>query len=176
MVAPMDRTLPALLRLGAERHGGRPLVTVNATTWTVSEACVIAARRGGSLREAGIQRGDRVAALCGNCPELLELVLGCGWIGAVLVPINTAAMGPQIGYYLRDCGARLLVAEHRFLDRLALAGVLPIERIWVVGGGMRAYRLSRFRRWPIRWMRRRCCRVTHSRCCTRRGRRGRRRG
>jgi crotonobetaine/carnitine-CoA ligase len=134
IVAPMDRTLPALLQQVAARHGDRPLVTVNATTWTVSEACVIAARRGGSLRDAGVRRGDRVAALCGNCRELLELVLGCGWIGAVLVPINTAAMGPQIGYYLRNCGARLLVAEHGFLPRLALAGALPVERIWVVGG------------------------------------------
>ncbi|HEY4174033.1 MAG TPA: ATP-dependent acyl-CoA ligase, partial [Rhodopila sp.] len=71
--------------------------------------------------------------------ELLELVLGCGWIGAVLVPINTAAMGPQIGYYLRNCGARLLVTEHRFLDRLELAGTLPVERIWVVGGDDRSH-------------------------------------
>ena len=53
----------------------------------------------------------------------------------MLVPINTAAMGPQIGYYLRDSGARLLVAEQRVLSRLDLAGALPIEQIWVVGEG-----------------------------------------
>jgi carnitine-CoA ligase len=139
MVAAPDRTLPNLLRLGAERYGDRPLVTVSGTTWTFAQACSIAAARGGSLRDAGIRRGDRVAALCGNCSELLELVLGCGWIGAVLVPVNTAAMGPQIGYYFRDCGARLLVAEHGFLPRLALAGVLPVERIWVVGGDAGSY-------------------------------------
>jgi crotonobetaine/carnitine-CoA ligase len=132
MLAPMDRTLPSMLRSQADPD--RALVTVGAITWTVAQACQIAARRGGSLRDARVQRGDRVAALCGNGQELLELVLGCGWIGAVLVPINTAAMGPQIGYYLRNCGARLLVTEHRFLDRLALAGALPVERIWVVGG------------------------------------------
>jgi crotonobetaine/carnitine-CoA ligase len=133
----MGRTLPAMLMARAKDGGERPLVTAGASTWTVAEACDIAARRGGSLRDAGVLRGDRVAALCGNGPELLELVLGCGWIGAVLVPINTAAMGPQIGYYLRDCGARLLVAEERFLDRLTLAGTLPVERIWVVGGDTR---------------------------------------
>ena len=135
MLSPMDRTLPRMLMLQAERHGDRPLVSVGSQCWSVRDACTIAARRGGSLREAGIRQGDRVAALCGNTAELLELVLGCAWIGAVLVPINIAAMGPQIGYYLRDSGARLLVAEHRFLARLDLAGALPIERIWIVGHG-----------------------------------------
>ena len=138
LLAPMERTLPAMLMRQAERHGERPLVTVAATTWTFRDACVIAARRGGSLREAGIGRGDRVAALCGNRRELLELVLGCGWIGAVLVPINTAAMGPQIGYYLRNSGARLLVAEQIFLDRLALAAT-ALPRVWVVGGDGRCF-------------------------------------
>ncbi len=131
--APLDRTLPRMLSLQAERHGDRPLVSVHAQSWTVREACDIAARRGGSLRAAGIQRGDRVAALCGNGPDLLELVVGCAWIGAVLVPINTAAMGPQIGYYLRDSGAKLLVLEERFLSRLELAGDRPATRIWTLG-------------------------------------------
>jgi crotonobetaine/carnitine-CoA ligase len=134
---PMDRTLPQMLTALASRFGRRPLVTVEDQSWTFREARDIAARRGGSLLQAGIRHGDRVAALCGNIPELLELVLGCGWIGAVLVPLNTAAMGPQISYYLRDSSARLLVTEHRFLDRLDLAGPLPltVEQIWVVGGG-----------------------------------------
>ena len=131
---PMDRTLPRMLALQAERHGDRTLVTVSGRTWTVNEACTVAARRGGSLREAGVGRGDRVAVICGNRQELLELVLGCAWIGAVLVPINTAAMGPQIGYYLRDSGARLLVAEPGFLAQLPLAGTLPVRQIWVVDG------------------------------------------
>jgi carnitine-CoA ligase len=133
---PMDRTLPAMLKTQAARHGDRPLVTMGGQSWSFRQACDFAARRGGSLRQAGIRRGDRVAALCGNVPELLELALGCGWIGAVLVPLNTAAMGPQIGYYLRDSGARLLVVEPAFLGRLDLVGdePLPIERIWVIGG------------------------------------------
>ena len=134
LLSPIDRTLPRMLMLQAERHGDRPLVTVDAQTWTFRQTCDVAARRGGSLRQAGIKRGDRVAALCGNRRELMELMLGCGWIGAVLVPINTAAMGPQIGYCLRNSEARLLVAEPGLLPRLALAGDLPVQQIWVTGG------------------------------------------
>ena len=36
--------------------------------------------------------------MCGNRVEFLEIFLGCGWLGAVAVPINTASMGPQIEY------------------------------------------------------------------------------
>ena len=38
--------------------------------------------------------------MCSNRVEFLEVLLGCGWIGAVAVPINTASMGPQIEYFL----------------------------------------------------------------------------
>ena len=133
---PLERTVPILLTRQADRFGDRPLVTVDDQIWTFHQARNIAASRGGSLRQAGIRRGDRVAALCGNAPELLELALGCGWIGAILVPLNTAAMGPQIGYYLRDSGARLLVIEHTYLGRLDLTGdaPLPVQRLWVIGG------------------------------------------
>jgi crotonobetaine/carnitine-CoA ligase len=50
------------------------------------------------------------------------------------VPINTAAMGPQIGYLLKDSGARLLAIEGGFVERLANAGLgeTAVETIWVV--------------------------------------------
>src|SRR6185436_20540948 len=76
------------------------------------------ARRAGALRAAGIARGDRVALMCSNRIEQLETFLACGWIGAIAVPINTAAMAPQINYCVRNSGARLLVIEQAFLSRL----------------------------------------------------------
>jgi len=97
----------------------------------------LAAARGAALRSAGVGRGDRVALLCSNRIELLETFVACGWIGAVAVPINTAAMGPQIEYVLRDSGARLLVVENGLAARLATAelGGTALAAIWIVGGG-----------------------------------------
>jgi Acyl-CoA synthetases (AMP-forming)/AMP-acid ligases II len=60
------------------------------------------------LARGGRVGRDRVAILCANRLETLEIILGCGWIGAIAVPINTAAMGPQIGYYLSNSGAACL--------------------------------------------------------------------
>src|SRR5204863_7472069 len=88
-----------------------------------------------SLRAAGVAAGDRVAILCANRLEMLEIILGCGWIGAIAVPINTAAMGPQISYYLSNSGASLFAIEAQFVERLAhvTEGMESLRAIWVIG-------------------------------------------
>jgi len=103
-----------------------------------------AARRAGSLVAAGIRAGDRVALLLANRIELMEMVLACGWIGAIAVPINTAAMGPQIAYFLNNSGAKILVIETELLPRLEQADMksVTLERIWSVGSAPDIARIS----------------------------------
>ena len=123
-----------MLAVQAERHRDRPLLTVGEVTWTFQDAANAAARRAGALAAAGIGPGDRVALLLGNRIELMELVLACGWMGAIAVPINTAAMGPQIAYYLRNSGAKLLVIEDGLRSRLDQAEMkgAGLEQVWSV--------------------------------------------
>ncbi|WP_083464279.1 ATP-dependent acyl-CoA ligase [Prosthecomicrobium hirschii] len=135
ILPPAARTLPRLLLAAADRAPDRALFAVGGTRWSVADAVAAVSGRAGALAAAGIRRGDRVAILSASRAELMELVLACGWLGAVAVPINTAAMGPQIGYYLRNAGAALLVAEAEFLARLDHAGPepLPMRAIWCLG-------------------------------------------
>jgi crotonobetaine/carnitine-CoA ligase len=121
-----------MLALQAERHRDRPLLSVGRVTWTFQDAANAAARRAGMLAAAGIGPGDRVALLLGNRIELMEMVLACGWMGAIAVPINTAAMGPQIAYYLRNSGAKLLVIEDDLRPRLEQADLPGATRVWGV--------------------------------------------
>ena len=132
---PEDRTLPRMLEIQAISHGDGTLLTCANGSWTFRDARDIAAGRAATLRAAGISAGDRVAILCSNRLEMLEIILGCGWIGAIAVPINTAAMGPQIGYYLSNSGARLFVIEAQFVERLAHVseGLASLASIWVIG-------------------------------------------
>ena len=134
-LAPADRTLPRMLDVQAARHGDRLLLSTAGGTWTVRQAREVASGRAAALRAAGISAGDRVAILCSNRIEMLEIFLGLSWIGAVAVPINTAAMAPQIAYCLSNSGARLLVIEQRLFDRLSPAcdGVASLQAIWVIG-------------------------------------------
>jgi crotonobetaine/carnitine-CoA ligase len=132
--APADRTLPAMLTRQAERFAQKALVTAGGTTWTYADTYEAAARCAGTLRSAGIEPGDRVAVICSNRIEFLEIVLGCAWLGAVAVPINVASRGPQLQHILSNCAARLLVMEAAYGENLALLHPpeLAIEAIWLI--------------------------------------------
>jgi crotonobetaine/carnitine-CoA ligase len=129
------RTLPAMLDEAARRHGTRTFVRIAGAAWQHADAPRVAAAAGAALHALGVEPGDRVAMMAGNRAQTLEVVLGCGWIGAIAVPINTASMGPQIEYVLRDSRARVLVIEDAYLERLervALAAT-SLGAIAVVG-------------------------------------------
>ena len=134
---PSERTLPKMLSRQARRHGGRRLVTVGGRSLTFAETEAAAAGYAAALAAAGVSAGDRVAIMCGNRLESLLTVLGCGWVGAIAVPINTASRGAQLEHILANCGARLLVVERELvpvvarLDRTRIA----LEALWLVGEG-----------------------------------------
>jgi carnitine-CoA ligase len=133
--APMQRTVPEMLRRQAERHGDRPLFVCGGERWTYAEARTIAARHAGVLFAAGIAPGDRVAILCGNRPELLRLILGCAWAGAVSVPLNAAVRGFPLQHMLSNSGATILAVEAELLPALDTIDLkaLPLTRIWIIG-------------------------------------------
>src|SRR3954451_9166732 len=135
LLAPNERTIPAMLTRQAKRCGQKPLVSAGGITWSYVDTRDAAARFAGILKSAGIQRGDRIAVICSNRIEFLEIVLGCAWLGAVAVPINVASRGPQLQHILSNSGARLLMIEAAFADNLALLDPheLAIDAIWLIG-------------------------------------------
>ena len=135
MFAPAERMLPAMLMRQADRYGDRPLVSAGDDTWSYAETAAAAARTAGALHAAGIGPGDRVAVICSNRIELLGLLLGCGWLGAVVVPINVASRGAQLQHILSNSGARLLVLEPEHAGNLAMldASALTLEAVWTIG-------------------------------------------
>jgi carnitine-CoA ligase len=132
---PDMRTVPAMLEQQAQIHGDRTLFCCGGVRWSFRQTRDFAARTAGLLAAAGIQRGDRVALMCGNRAELMQIALGCGWLGAVSVPINTASRGFQLQHMLGNSGATLLVIEDALLAGLEGLdlGALPLQRIWRIG-------------------------------------------
>jgi crotonobetaine/carnitine-CoA ligase len=131
---PQARILPEMLRRQAARYGDRPLFVCEGASLSYAQACDLAAKSGGRFTFAGIVPGDRVAILCGNRTEFVDLFLGLAWIGAVSVPINVAARGPQLEHMLKTSGARLLVLETEWLSALEFVNFakLAVETIWVI--------------------------------------------
>lgn len=132
--APAERTLPTMLLRQAERIPERVLLSAGGTSLTYAQACEVAARAAAALQSAGIGAGDRVALICSNRMEFLEMLLGCAWLGAILVPINVASRGPQLQHILTNSGARLLVIESAHADNLGMldASALAIKVIWTI--------------------------------------------
>ena len=132
---PDERTLPRMLRRQAALYGNRRLLEIGGHAWSFAETLEMAARFGGTLQAAGVERGDRVAVMCGNRPELLQVYLGCGWIGAVTVPINTASRGAQLRHILANSQAKLLVLQAEFadaVDSLEIA-LQSLRAVWLIG-------------------------------------------
>ena len=127
-------TLPVLLSKRIERSPDTALFSDRSCTWTAAQLVDAIARRAATLVEHGIQRGDRVALMCANRAEFLEVLLACGWLGAIAVPVNTACRGMQLNHVLANSGARLLVSEEAHLEVLAAQDytTLAVETLWVV--------------------------------------------
>ena len=55
------------------------------------------------LQSVGVEKGDRVATLLGNCPEFIELYLAWARLGAIFVPLNFRLTAPEV--YMITCGS-----------------------------------------------------------------------
>ena len=73
------------------------------------------------LWQRGIRKGDAVAYIGENSPDFLRVLFGAAQLGAVFVPLNTRLAGPELAYMLADSGARLLIHDPEFAERLANA-------------------------------------------------------
>ncbi len=68
------------------------------------------------LQSLGIEKGDRVAVMLGNCPEFLELFLACSKLGAIFVPVNFRLAAPELDYTLGHSRPRLFVFGNEYAE------------------------------------------------------------
>jgi fatty-acyl-CoA synthase len=91
------------------------------------ERCV---RLASALAARGIGRGDTVAAILPNIPEMVECHYGVPMAGAVLNTINTRLDADTIGYILTHGEAKAVVVDREYLPvlraALAMSGARPL--------------------------------------------------
>ena len=93
----------------------------------------------GRLAAAGVRRGDRVALVLPNGPEIVQLLLAITALGAAAAPLNPAYTGDEHSFYLGDLQARvLLLPVGEFAAARAAAQDLTIVDITVVEGELPA--------------------------------------
>jgi len=116
------RCIGELLGERSRRSPGRVFLRFGEDRFTFAEVEGWSARAAGRLAGRGVAAGDRVGVMMPNGVEYVVTWLAVVRLGAVVVPINTGYQERDLGFVVRDSGARLIVT---------MTGHLPLlDRIW----------------------------------------------
>ncbi len=85
------------------------------------------------LQAQGVQRGDRVAIVMRNLPELFVAFYGAVLAGAIATPLNSWWTGPELEFALVDSGCRVAIVDpERFaIVQPHLDACAALERVLV---------------------------------------------
>jgi len=84
------------------------------------------------VQRLGVEPGDRVAIAMRNYPEWIFAYFAITAIGAVVVGVNAWWTTEELDYGLRDCGARVVLADQERIERIApLLGTLGLQVVAV---------------------------------------------
>ncbi|HEV2519213.1 MAG TPA: AMP-binding protein [Thermoplasmata archaeon] len=127
--------LASLVREKAVKNGERVAARFDQRSLSYRALDEASDRVAAGLVRAGLNPGDRVAALLFNGPEFLELWFGAAKARLVLVPLNTGLKGELLRYELADSEPRATVVDARLWATYAAArpGAAPAE--WRVDPG-----------------------------------------
>lgn len=81
----------------------------------------MAARFAQAMNRSGLEPGDRLVVQVGKSPQALAIYAACIQAGVVLLPLNPAYTPAEVGYFVGNSGARLLLCDPARAE--ALAGV-----------------------------------------------------
>ena len=84
------------------------------------------------LDEFGVRKGDRIAIISRNNPQWMMAFIAALSIGAVAVPMNAWWTTEELDYALKDCGARVVIADRQRMERLAPVQDDPGRRLIAV--------------------------------------------
>jgi crotonobetaine/carnitine-CoA ligase len=130
-----ERTMGRILAEKASRVGDRPWLLWEDKIYTYAALNEMTSRYANGFFAQGIRKGDHVALMVGNRPEFFWASWGLGKLGAVSVPINTAAKGELLRYFIDQSDSTWVIVDEECAGRLvALTGQLPkVKRLLYAG-------------------------------------------
>jgi fatty-acyl-CoA synthase len=79
----------------------------------------------GALAAAGVARGQRVAWLGLNSPQMLATLFACARLGAIFMPLNWRLASAEHRAMLHECLPTVLCVDEAFAAASAAAGIAP---------------------------------------------------
>jgi acetyl-CoA synthetase len=106
-----------------------------ARTWTYGALKRASDRLAQAFRARGIGRGDRVAILLPQCPEVMIAHFAAMKCGAVVLPLFTLFGPDALAFRLADSGAKAVVTDAENLPKIMdLRGDLPdLHEVYLTG-------------------------------------------
>jgi carnitine-CoA ligase len=132
-----QRTIGHLLADKAGRIGDRTWLIFGEQRYTYAQAHDLSNRYANGLRGLGVGKGDHVAVMMANCPEFIWTIWGLAKLGAVAVPLNTAARGELLKYFITQSDSSCVVVSAELADRIAeaLGSDHQVRAFCTLGGG-----------------------------------------
>ncbi len=128
-----ELTPVSFLRRSAYMFPDKPAAVYGERRYSYRELEERVNRLSSRLRDAGLQKADRVAFLCFNTPPMLEAHFAVPAAGLVLVAINTRLGKDEITYIVEHSGAKMVFVDAE-LEKL-LADVDGVETVRIDDSG-----------------------------------------
>ena len=129
-------SIPALLARNVAQHGNKAAYREKefgiwqSWTWAQADAEIRGIAMG--LLALGLNRGDHVAVIGRNRPQLYWSMVAAQMCGAIPVPLYQDAVAEEMAYVLDHCGARFVVCG----DQEQVDKILEVESDWLTEGQM----------------------------------------
>lgn len=128
--------LAQLADYNARQFGEYTFLTFNDRDYSNLEVSRLSNRLANGLRVLGVARGERVAVLMPNCPEVIISFQAILNSGAIVVPLLFLLGAREVRYILQDSGATTVITAQKFLDKVreAADGLPNIKNIILADG------------------------------------------
>ncbi len=112
---PRPTTIATAVRYAVSTFARRTAVVDGDQRFTYAELGADVVAAGAALVAAGLEEGDRVAIWAPNSYEWIVACLGTGYVGGVVVPINTRYRGGEALDLVSRTRAKMLLVHNGFL-------------------------------------------------------------
>lgn len=144
-----DRIIPKVLAAAAHAQPEKPFILFRDERYSYADTETLSNQFAHGLRLWGVERGSRVAMLLDNSPQYIISFLSVAKLGALSVPINTAAHGELLMYFLNDCESTHVIVQEEYVEILknAWGGTFKVPTIVVRSGGNEARVIEELPTW-----------------------------
>lgn len=118
-----SKSMPELFDEATEKYAGRTALIFYGRKISFKELGEHVDRFATALHKLGVKKGEKVALYLPNCPQFIIAYFGALKVGATITPISPVYVSSEVGYQLKDSGAKTVVCLDAFYENVKKSGV-----------------------------------------------------